>query len=148
MATVYPSDMPPSLACQELVTNIYIWPHYCGWHHTLLVFRVLCTLVFWEPYTACMIHWTNKRFPILLRHECHALSRPVTFRTSTLWPCYLVLLAPIVGTVCTDVTSFPFVMSLGHARFRVTTLTSLLTPARYRIISVTWPSKVTIISVT
>jgi hypothetical protein len=53
-----------------------------------------------------------------LSQPCYGVSathcrEPVTFRTSTLWPCYLVLLAPIAGTVCTDVTSFPFVIEFG-----------------------------------
>ncbi len=30
---------------------------------TLLVFRVLCILVFWELYPICTIHWINKLYP-------------------------------------------------------------------------------------
>jgi hypothetical protein len=46
---VYPSDMPPILACQE-PSYEYIRPHYCVWYLTLLVLRVLCILLFWESY--------------------------------------------------------------------------------------------------
>ena len=45
--TVYPSDMLPILPVKNLVTNIYIRAHYSGWYFPLLVFRVLCILVFW-----------------------------------------------------------------------------------------------------
>jgi hypothetical protein len=46
---VYPSDMPPILARLE-PSHEYIRPHKCVWYLTLLVFRVLCILVFWELY--------------------------------------------------------------------------------------------------
>jgi hypothetical protein len=60
--TVYPRDMPPILARQE-TSYEYIRPHYCVWYLTLLVFRVLCILVFQEPYPLCMIYWINKLYP-------------------------------------------------------------------------------------
>jgi len=59
---VYPSDMPPLLARLE-PSHEYIRPHSCAWYLTLLVFRVLCILVFWELYPICMIHLINKLYP-------------------------------------------------------------------------------------
>ncbi len=69
--TVYPNDMPPILARQE-PSYKYIRPFCCIWYLTLLIFRVLCILVFWEPYPICMIHWINK----LYRRERHTRHDP------------------------------------------------------------------------
>ena len=59
---VYPSDMPPLLARLE-PSHEYVRPHQCVRYLTLLVFRVLCILVFWELYPICTIHWINKLYP-------------------------------------------------------------------------------------
>jgi hypothetical protein len=70
---VYPSDMPPLLA-RLAPSHEYIRPHCLVpysfgiclvyiWYLTLLVFRVLCTLVFWELYPIYTIHWINKLYP-------------------------------------------------------------------------------------
>ena len=63
--------MPQILARQE-PSYKYIRPYCCIWYLTLLVFRVLCFLVFWEPYPICMIHLINK----LYRRERHARHDP------------------------------------------------------------------------
>jgi hypothetical protein len=47
---------------------------------TLLVFRVLCILVFWELYPICMIHWINKLYPN------HATAMPRTSRPLVVTP--------------------------------------------------------------